>query len=301
MLYYHSAKPSVESKLIQLVMGLLGVKRATEKKITNNTYSKTPASIPKPMLKRLSIDIMEVDGRKVWTLSPKNTENNYLILFLHGGAYYANITTMHWLLVKKIIASTNATVIVPDYPLAPESDCKKNYQFIDTVYARIISQYSSKTIVFMGDSAGAGLALGYAQKIKSEEIKQPEQIIMFSPWLDVSMVNTEIAKYDKLDKILSVNGLKIAGNSYAGKIDVTDYRVSPIYGNFANLGRISVFTGTNDILNADTRKIKQVLKDQNINFNYFEYPKMFHNWVIVTHLKETKDVLHKIKELFKQK
>ena len=150
----------------------------------------------------------------------------------------------------------------------------------------------------MGDSAGGGLALGYAQKICIENVKQPEQIILFSPWLDVAMVNTEMAKYEKLDKILSVKGLKIAGEKYAGDLDVNDCRVSPIYGDFTRLGKISIFIGTNEVFIADTRRLKALLEEQQVDFNYFEYPRMFHDWVVVTSLSETKDVLIKIKNLF---
>jgi acetyl esterase/lipase len=57
---------------------------------------------------------------------------------------------------------------------------------------------------------------------------------------------------------------------------------------------MSVFTGTNDILNADAQKCKQLMKEQNISFNYFEYPKMFHDWVIITSLKESVDVINKV-------
>lgn len=293
----HNNSPSLDAKLIQFVMGLLGMKRAMERKVVNNGYNKIPAKIPKSILKQFNADVEEFNGRKVWTLSPKNKENNSLILFLHGGAYYANITPLHWRLVEQLLVTTSSTIVVPDYPLAPESTCKDSFQFLDSVYSMLVSKYPTKQLVFMGDSAGGGLALGYAQKISTEDIKQPEQIILFSPWLDVSMVNPEIAKYDKHDKILSVKALKIAGKNYSGDINAKDYWVSPIYGNFANLATISIFVGTNEILIADARKLKQFLESQNIVFNYFEYSGMFHDWVVVTTLKETKDVMSKIKDL----
>ncbi len=278
-------------------MGLFSMKRVLEKKIVNNTYSKKPASIPKSFHSNYNIDIEEFKSRKVWTISPKNNNSNTVILFLHGGAYYANITKMHWQLIDQLITNTKATFIVSDYPLAPESTCIDAYQFLDIVYAKLISNFPTKQLVFMGDSAGGGLALGFAQKIGNEEQKKPEQIILFSPWLDVSMANPEIAKFDKCDKILSINGLKIAGKNFAGELDVKDFRVSPIYGDFSNLGKISIFIGTNDVLIADARKFKLLLQNQNIDFNYFEYPGLFHDWVVVKKIRETIDVLDKIKDI----
>ncbi len=286
--YNHQIPQSIASRLIQFFMGLLGMKRAMEKKIVTNAYSKVPAGIPKSIRKKYKIIVSEFIGRKCWTIIPGPGENNKAIFYLHGGAYYANITQLHWRFIEQVVKATNAICIVPDYPLAPASQCTDTYQFLDAVYAQLVSDYHSRQIVFMGDSSGGGLALGFAQKIKNERIKQPQQIILFSPWLDASMANPEIAKVDKLDKILSINGLKTAGKNYANTLDVTNYRVSPIYGDFSGLGEISVFMGTNELFVADARRLKQLLKDQRIDFNYFEFTEMFHDWVLVPSLKETK-------------
>ncbi|MFN2395485.1 MAG: alpha/beta hydrolase fold domain-containing protein [Bacteroidales bacterium] len=294
VVYHHQVSQSIESRLIHFFMGLFGMKRAMEKKIVNNHYRKKPASIPKSFFRKFNIEVVKYSNRRVWTISPGYSAGNTVILFLHGGAYYANINRLHWTLIKKLINSTNTTFIVPDYPLAPECTYEDTYHFLDTVYANLISDYSSKQIVFMGDSAGGGLALGFAQKIRNEDIKQPSEIFLCSPWLDVSMENPEIARFDKRDKILNVNGLKIAGKNYAGDLDLTDYRVSPLYGDFTKLGKISIFIGTNEIFIADARKLKESLKQQNIGFNYFEYPGMFHDWILISILKETKDAIKKI-------
>jgi acetyl esterase/lipase len=302
VVYYHKASPSIESKLIQFLMGLFGMKKRIEKKIVSNRYAKKPAELPKSILNRCKAQVEEHKGRKVWTLSPVNGETGAIILFLHGGAYYANITGLHWRFVEQIIIRTRAKIIVPDYPLAPESSCEETFQFIDAVYSKLISKYPSKKIILMGDSAGGGLALGFALKIKNEGIKQPEQVFLFSPWLDASMGNPDIASIEKRDKILSVNGLRIAARNYAGELDATDYRVSPIHGDFLNLGKISIFIGTNEVFIADARKCKKLLEEKSINFNYYEYPGMFHDWVIVSNLKESKDVISKIAkyEVFKR-
>lgn len=292
--YYHSFPPSFESRIIQFVFDLLGVKRRMEKKILSNGFSNEAASIPKSILKRCNVSTEEIMGRRVWLLSPRNVKSDTIVLFLHGGGYVANITTLHWRFVEQLLICTNATIATPDYPLAPESTCTDTYRFLDEVYTKLISNYPSKHIVFMGDSAGGGLALGFAQKIRNDGAKQPAQIILISPWLDASLSNPDIARVEMFDKILSVNGLRAAGRQYAGYWEATDYRISPIFGNFANLGRISLFIGTHDVLVADARKLKCILDEQQIDFNYFEYPGMFHDWVLAARLREAKDVIYKI-------
>ncbi|MDZ7633553.1 MAG: alpha/beta hydrolase fold domain-containing protein [Bacteroidales bacterium] len=111
------------------------------------------------------------------------------------------------------------------------------------------------------------------------------------------MTHARIGLIDKEDKLLSVEGLKSAGQKYSGDLDLKDYRVSPLYGSLQGLCRISIFTGTNDILNADAQKCRQLMTDQQISFNYFEYPKMFHDWLLITRLKESRDVVDKVYKL----
>jgi acetyl esterase/lipase len=199
--------------------------------------------------------------------------------------------------MEQVITKTNAAIVIPDYPLAPESICKETYAFIEILYTRLTTDYPTKRIILMGDSAGGGLALGFVQQLRNQNKKQPEQIIVFSPWLDIAMNNPDIKSIDQDDKLLSVEGLKNAGKKYAGDLDLKDFRVSPIYGDFTGMCRLSVFTGTKDILNADAQKFKQLMKAQQFDFNYFEYPGMFHDWVIITSLKESSDVTDKVGKL----
>jgi len=65
------------------------------------------------------------------------------------------------------------------------------------------------------------------------------------------------------------------------------------------MSNIAIFTGTNDILNPDAKKLKSKLEQQNIDFYYFEYPEMFHDWVIITRLRESKDAIEKVCEILK--
>jgi acetyl esterase/lipase len=295
--YRHNIPPSLKSKIIKSIMGLIGMKKKIEKKIITNSFVKYPAKLPRSVSINYNVREIQQNKRKVWTISPVDNNSDVVILYLHGGAYMANISKQHWSLIAKLIKKTGATVVVPDYPLAPEATYKETYSYIAELYRSLTTDHSTKRIILMGDSAGGGLALGFVQQIRNRNIKQPEQIIMFSPWLDVSMTNPNIELLDKKDKILSISGLKNAGKKYAGNLDLKDSRISPISGDLTGMGRISIFTGTKDILNADAQKCRQLMNDQNILFNYYEYPEMFHDWVIITSLKESCDVIEKVDKL----
>jgi len=292
--YYHREPQSYESKIIQWLLGVFGMKKRMLRNVTKNKYPKNPAGIPGSFAKNNNIEVKIHDGRKVWIISPKTAKADLLVIYFHGGAYHSNIIGLHWDFIGELLRHTGATVVVPDYPLAPVNNCEDVYRFIDVVCHDLAQQYPSERWVLMGDSAGAGLALGWAQKLKKEQNRQPEEIILLSPWLDITMSNPDISLMDKADKILSLDALKIAGQQYAGSIPLKDYRVSPIYGDFSGLCPISVFIGTHDVLVVDARKFRQILDAEGVSYHYFEYPGMFHDWMLVTRLKEAKDVIAKI-------
>jgi len=114
------------------------------------------------------------------------------------------------------------------------------------------------------------------------------------------MENTELKNYEKRDAILTIRGLTYAAKKYAGDTNLKLPYLSPIYGDFSQLCPITIFTGTNDLLHPDSYKLRGSLLNRNLPFNYFEYPNMFHDWVIFTFLPESLDALNKVSEILKR-
>lgn len=292
--YQHNEPASINSKVIQFFLKLIGIKNQTKKQMLANRMNTNPAKPGQSLRRSCNVEESTQDNRKVWTVSPKAGKSDVMVLFLHGGAYMGNIMRLHWDYVKHLIQKTNAAVIVPDYPLAPADSYKETYDFIQKLYSGMQEKYPGKRILFIGDSAGGGLAFGFVQYLRNTNQKQPEQIILLSPWLDITMDNPELKIIDPKDTILNIEGLKIASQKYAKDLDRKEYRVSPLYGDYSGLCPISVFTGTHDILYADAIACKEKMKNHQTRLNYFEYPGMFHDWMMVTNLKESRDVMNKI-------
>jgi epsilon-lactone hydrolase len=145
----------------------------------------------------------------------------------------------------------------------------------------------------MGDSSGGGFALALAQKMREENNDKANQIILLSPWLDITLKNTNISALDSEDPVLGISGLQRAGKAYAGDSDPNNYLLSPINGQVEGLGKISIFIGTKDILEADTRRFKSITKEKGININYYEYKDMIHVWPLFD-LPESKKAIEQI-------
>jgi len=298
--YIHTEKASFKSQFIQKISSFLGIKKTIEKEMVKQQFKQDAAPIPKSLRKKFDITETTKRKRKVWTLKAKQNVSEKAILYIHGGAYVWNISKYNWRLTEELLTKTNTTFVIPDFPLAPSAKYEDSYKYINEVYQDMLTEFLPENIIIMGESAGGGFTLGFVMRLRNENRPQPNQVILLSPWLDVTMSNKDIIEVDKKDKFLGIKGLQLAGESYVGNLDLKDYRVSPIFGDFSDLPTISIFIGTHDLFVADARKLKSITEKSNIGINYFEYPKMFHAWMLLTKLKEAKHAINQISILIQK-
>ena len=181
-----------------------------------------------------------------------------------------------------------------DYPLAPEWGYSDTIEMVQKAYEYLVRVYPNDTFVFMGDSAGAGLALSFAQKLNKEEFPiQPNKLILLSPWLDLSLENPAIEQVENQDPLLSVKALSLAADLYAKGGDKSNYLLSPINGEIEGLGEIHIFAGTRDMLWPDCVRFFEKYKMDHGNIYLYEYVNMPHIWLFFP-FKETKDAMAKI-------
>jgi acetyl esterase/lipase len=298
--YTHQSKQSLMAKNVKVGASLFLPKKSIEKKLAKDDFISDAAAIPKKYYKEFNISISTVRGRNVYEIAPKLNRSGKYILYLHGGAYINNVMGAHWDFVAMLVRETGCVVILPDYHLAPSSTYVDAFAMIDEVYAIILAKSDPDRVIFCGDSAGGGFALAFVQKLKSEGVARPQQLILISPWLDVSMCNPEIEVVQNKDPILNAETLILAGKAWAGNADTKNYLVSPIYGDLSGLPKISIFIGSDDVLYPDCEKFKNLISTQSSSFNYFEYPKMFHVWVLFPFLKESKCTMKQICDLINE-
>ncbi|MDD3685604.1 MAG: alpha/beta hydrolase [Bacteroidales bacterium] len=298
--YTHQSKQSLMAKNFKMGASLFLPKNSLKKNLSKPNFASEAAAIPKKYFKEFNISISIVKGRNVYEIAPKSNKSGKCILYLHGGAYINNVMSAHWDFVALLVRETGCVVVLPDYHLAPNSTYVDAFAMIDELYSIILNRTDSDNVIFCGDSAGGGFALAFVQKLKSEGVAMPQQLILISPWLDVSMCNPEIEVVQKKDPILNAETLILAGKAWAGNADTKNYLVSPIYGDLSGLPKISIFIGSDDILYPDCEKFKSLISNQSSSFNYFEYPKMFHVWVLFPFLKESKCATQQICDLINE-
>ena len=190
-----------------------------------------------------------------------------MIIYYPGGGFVNDPLKYHWKIINKLSQETNCPVLMPVYPKVPNYTCEESYDTVMKFYLDVVKDENIKKVIFIGDSSGGGMSLVMAQLLRDNypNVLQPEEIILLSPWIDLSSDNEEIEIVDPDDPMLDSYGLIELGKMWAGDLDVHDPMVSPIYGSFDNLGHITMFASTRDILCPDAVRFSEMLTEQEID------------------------------------
>ena len=271
---------STQAKILEKALAIVSFKKIVSKQVLSFKKKNLNKKPPKWFYKRYSIEESNIDGMKVFTIYSVKNKNKH-ILYFHGGAYSLQASKIHWKLLDRVIKDTNSTVTFFDYPLAPVSCCINTFEAVKKAY-NIIMADEAQEIILMGDSAGGGIALALSITVNKENIgPKPSKTILLSAWLDISMEGDDYSCYSDKDVVLDAGVLKEIGRIYADGLDIKDYRCSPLYGDLNVIGNIAVFTGTRDMLNIQSRKLRDKLIQNGYKCAFFEYENMQHIWMLL--------------------
>lgn len=287
------------SKFLELSLKRQNIKELMEDENKTEEYIRKrsveedePFELPK-VVYHTKVEIKEMFGFKVVTFN-ENTTSDYIILYLHGGAYINEIDVIQTGFCDRLAKKTNSTVFVPIYPLTPNHTYKETYTFVEKLYDSLLT--TNKHITIMGDSAGGGLSAAFCEYLAEKELLQPEHLILISPWVDVSM-SGDYDDYIELDPMLGVDGLRELGIIWADDLDTKNYKVSPLYGDVEKLPKTSIFLGTHEIFYPDVVNFYNKLKDDGVDVELIIGDEMPHVYPIYPLIPESKEALNRIVEI----
>lgn len=217
-------------------------------------------------------------GMQVFWLNQSKDMPGTVVLYLHGGAYVGQPQAVQWNICDTIASQAGCTVVLPVYLTAPNFTYIECYDALLELYNSMLETYHPTDIVLMGDSAGGGLALGFAMWLSELGYEQPRLIVVYSPELDITLSNPDLKAYEKLDSMLAIDGIVEMGRVWAGGADPTDYRLSPINGDTSKLAPILLFAGTRELLYPDEIMFVNQAKALGTDIKYYEGKNLGHCW-----------------------
>ena len=278
-----SKRPSVFPKDASQVPGFLNSR-------------KLPADAPMPQKfdAKYSVERWQAAGHECVTLHPKSGKGARHILYFHGGGFVLPMFDVHWPLVAALVDRSGASVTVPLYPVAPESSKSAQDVMADAAYAKLLEDWAAADIVLSGDSAGGHMALALALRLIRNGGQKPGKLLLFAPWLDVTMADDAMRAVEPHDVMLKVDALRKIGAVWAGDEKPGSPECSPLYTastEMAQLPPTRIFTGRHDLFIVDSRTFQDKLVNAGVDSVLYEYEGAPHVFMAILPTRESKDCL----------
>ena len=234
--------------------------------------------------------------RHDYTRSPSRK----LILYLHGGAFIYPPVFFHWRFLHDIALRTHCNALMPVYPKSPEYDCEYSVKTILEYYQSISESKQYDKIHLVGDSAGACLCLVVAQEAHKNGWQKPATTTLLSPCVDLSHTKEkEMQALQEKDSMLQYDRIVILNAIWQSQLPATHPWVSPVFGDLSGIDNLSVFYGSDEILQPDDLLLKAMYEKAGKTGNFHEYEGMFHTFAmfpIPEGFRATKKIAAFIKE-----
>ncbi len=205
--------------------------------------------------------------------------NKLTILHCHGGGYAVGSTLSHRPLASQLALACDATVITFNFRRAPEHRFPCALDDALDIYRFLLQSTPHHNIVISGDSGGGSLAFALALQIRDTGLPAPRALVGLSAWLDFACEGNTFELNKQKDLSGNRGGLMMMAISYAGKDNLKNPLVSPLYAeDLSRLPPTLLQVGTAETLLDDSRRFAKKLSAHGNAVTLEEWPEMIHVW-----------------------
>ncbi len=201
------------------------------------------------------------------------------VLYLHGGGYVTGSPRTHRALTSRLAKAARVCVAVPEYRLAPEHPHPAAVEDALAAYKGLLDQGVPPHKIFIaGDSAGGGLSLALALRLKAAPLPQPAGIVLLSPFVDMTHSGASMLSPQQKEWLLTKSFIHDASKHYAGGQESKTPTISPLFADLRGLPAMFMQVGSEEFLLDDSTRLAQAATEQGVPVTLQIWPRMWHVW-----------------------
>lgn len=242
------------------------------------------------------IEPTEIADIPACRLLASNADPKRVILFCHGGGYQIGSTRSHLALMSRLSAASSAAVVGFDYRLAPEHRFPAAIDDGHTAYRWLLSNgYRGVDIAISGDSAGGGLAVATALRVRETGEALPACLALVSPWLDLTMRGESYRNRAHLDIFSQPEQLQAMARTYLGRDGhPSDPLASPVNADLSAMPPTLIHAGDHDITLDDSVLFARLAREQGVSVSLKVWPEMMHHFQVFEELPQARQSVSEI-------
>ena len=238
----------------------------------------------------ISIDHGSLGGRPCDRLVPPDANEGHAVLYLHGGGYLLGSPRTHRGLAAQIAEAGGAPVHLLDYRLGPEHVHPAALEDAMAAYRELLERgFDAKSIVVAGDSAGGGLAVALAARLRDAGESEPAGLAILNGWLDLTNSGSSVAVNAGNDFGLRRDLIEQGAELYRGTADPADPELSPLFADLNDLPPTYLQVGTHDLLLDDSDRFAERARAAGVDLGYARFDGMWHDFQLAAGLLREAD------------
>lgn len=219
-----------------------------------------------------------VGGVPVERVTPPAVDPAGVLLYLHGGGYVLGSPRLYRAMVSRMASRLGVPAVVPDYRLAPEHPHPAALDDALAVYRALLDRgITPERIVLAGDSAGGGLALALAMRLREEGTALPAVIGMICPWLDLTLDIAGTRRPVPREPLLTRERLTRWAHGYTPDARrVGDPAISPLRGDLSGLPPLVLHSAGDDLLAGEAQRLADRAGEAGTRIDHSHYHGLWH-------------------------
>jgi acetyl esterase/lipase len=208
---------------------------------------------PPPGTEVARVDLGGVPALRVAT--PASLPHRHL-LFLHGGGYVTGSPALYRHLLWRFADAAAARVVAIAYRLAPEHPFPAALDDAAAAWRGLLAAGADpRRSAALGDSAGGGLALALALRLRDDGAPLPAALALMSPWTDLALTGPSLTANAAADPMMHPADVRDLARHYLAGADPCHPYASPLYGDPAGLPPTLIQVGGDEILRDDAVRL----------------------------------------------
>ena len=211
-------------------------------------------------------------------LAPEIYSSNRIMLYIHGGSFVGGSRTAYASFCASLATKCYCRVVVPEYRLAPAFPFPAANEDIQSVFKALFTEEQIACslnaeqgtkpqlpeIIIAADSSAAPIACSLIFNLRERYRSCIKQVVLFSPWLDVSECSKLIQTKKISDEVMSGDVLRKSSSIYTYESNTSSPMVSPLLAGdeaLKNFPPVYIQMGEKEILLDDAKEFAGNLRE----------------------------------------
>lgn len=234
-----------------------------------------------PVVAGFSAKSAALGGIDTEWITPDGGGSELHVLYFHGGGYINGFPQDYHGATVGLAHALDATVVVPDYRLAPENPFPASHDDACRAVDALLENDSvdASRLVIAGDSAGCALSIWALLRITGSSSRPALGAILNSPYVDMTASSPSLHDPRHQSERLPLARIQWLIRTYLGDSDPTDPRHSPVFADLTGLPPLLIQIGGHDPLHDDGVRLADRAREHGVEVRLTDYTESGHIWV----------------------